>query len=67
MLCAERLQRIVQAFLLGAILTLAGLKMFAIAFILIVSMAFILFFAGVTGICPGLIFLRKLFPPCDKY
>jgi hypothetical protein len=67
MLCAERMQRIIQAFILGAVLTLVGLKLFAVAFIITVAMAFILFFAGVTGICPGLIILRKAFPPCDKY
>jgi hypothetical protein len=67
MLCAERMQRIIQAFILGAILTLAGLKLFAIAFIVTVAMAFMLFFAGVSGVCPGLIVLRKFFPPCEKY
>jgi uncharacterized membrane protein HdeD (DUF308 family) len=67
MLCAERMQRIVQAFILGAILTLVGIKLFAAAFILTTGMAFVLFFSGVTGICPGLIILRKTFPPCDKY
>ena len=67
MLCAERMQRIVQAFILGAILTLVGIKMFAVAFILTAGMAFMLFFAGVSGVCPGLIVLRKFFPPCDKY
>ena len=67
MLCAERMQRIIQAFILGAILTLAGLKMFAAAFVLTAGMAFMLFFAGVTGFCPGLMILKKMFPPCEKY
>jgi hypothetical protein len=30
-------------------------------------MAFMLFFAGVTGFCPGLMMLKKMFPPCEKY
>ena len=59
MLCAERMQRIIQAFILGAVLTLAGLKMFAVAFVLTAGMAFMLFFAGVTGFCPGLMILKK--------
>jgi hypothetical protein len=66
MLCAERMQRIIQAFILGAVLMLAGMKMFAPAFIILVAMMFMLFFAGVTGICPGLTMLKKVFPPCDE-
>ena len=65
MLCAERMQRIIQAFILGLVLMLAGMKLFAPAFIITVAMMFMLFFAGVTGFCPGLIMLKKIFPPCD--
>jgi hypothetical protein len=64
MLCAERLQRIVQAFILGLILGLAGSKMFAAAFIITVLMMLTLFIAGVTGFCPGLMILEKIFPSC---
>jgi len=66
MLCAERMQRIVQAFILGAILLLVGAKMYAPAFIIYVAMMFMLFFAGITGICPGLMMLKKAFPPCEE-
>jgi len=64
MLCAERMQRIIQAILLGLILGLAGSKMFAAAFFVTVVMMLMLFMAGVTGFCPGLMILKNIFPPC---
>jgi len=64
MLCAERLQRIIQAIILGLILGLAGMQMFKAAFLVTVAMMMMLFIAGVTGFCPGLMILRKLFPSC---
>ncbi len=66
MMCAERMQRIIQAIVLGLILGLAGSEMFAAAFIVTVSMMVILFIAGITGFCPGLIILKNIFPPCDE-
>jgi hypothetical protein len=66
MLCAERMQRIVQAFILGLILGLAGSKMFAAAFIVTVAMMIMLFVGGLTGFCPGLLILKKVFPPCES-
>ena len=65
MLCAERMQRIVQAIILGLIMGLAGSKMFVAAFILTFAMMLMLFIAGVTGFCPGLMILKKIFPPCE--
>jgi hypothetical protein len=65
MMCAERMQRIVQAILLGLIMGLAGSKMFAAAFVVIFAMMMMLFIAGITGFCPGLIILKKIFPPCE--
>jgi hypothetical protein len=64
MLCAERMQRIIQAIILGLILGLAGSKLFAAAFIVTVLMMVMLFIAGVTGFCPGLMILKQIFPPC---
>ncbi len=64
MMCAERIQRIVQAIILGLILGLAGSKMFAAAFVVTVAMMITLFIAGITGFCPGLMILKKAFPPC---
>ncbi len=66
MLCAERMQRIVQAFILGLILGLAGSKMFAAAFVVTVAMMIMLFVGGLTGFCPGLLILKKVFPPCES-
>jgi hypothetical protein len=65
MLCAERMQRIVQAIVLGLIMGLAGAQMFKIAFIITFAMMVMLFTAGITGFCPGLIILKKIFPPCE--
>jgi hypothetical protein len=64
MVCAERIQRIVQAIILGLILGLAGMKLFKAAFLVTVAMMFMLLIAGLTGFCPGLILLKKIFPPC---
>jgi hypothetical protein len=64
MLCAERMQRIVQAIILGLIMGLAGSKMFAAAFIVTFTMMIMLFIAGLTGFCPGLMILKKIFPSC---
>jgi len=65
MLCAERMQRIVQAIILGLIMGLAGAQMFKIAFIVTFAMMVMLFVAGLTGFCPGLMILKKIFPSCD--
>ncbi|SFV57161.1 hypothetical protein MNB_SV-10-498 [hydrothermal vent metagenome] len=64
MLCAERMQRIVQAIILGLIMGLAGSKMFAAAFIVMLAMMVMLMIAGLTGFCPGLLILKSIFPPC---
>jgi hypothetical protein len=60
------MQRIVQAFILGLILGLAGSKMFAAAFIVTVAMMLMLFIGGLTGFCPGLMLLKRVFPPCES-
>jgi len=65
MLCAERMQRIVQAIILGLIMGLAGAQMFQVAFIVTFAMMLILFIAGLTGFCPGLMILKKIFPACE--
>jgi len=65
MLCAERMQRIVQAIILGLIMGLAGAQMFKVAFIVTFAMMIMLFVAGLTGFCPGLMILKKIFPSCD--
>jgi len=66
MLCAERMQRIVQAIILGLIMGLAGAQMFKVAFIIMFAMMVMLLVAGITGFCPGLLILKKIFPPCEE-
>jgi hypothetical protein len=70
MMCAERMQRIVQAIILGFVMGLAGLGMagdtlmLQLAFIMTFAMMVMLLIAGLTGLCPGLIILKKIFPAC---
>ena len=65
-MCAQRVQRIIQAIILGFIMGLAGAEMFKMAFLLMLAMMIMLLVAGVTGFCPGLILLEKIFPPCES-
>jgi len=65
MLCAERMQRIIQAIILGFIMGLAGSQMFKVAFLVTLAMMTMLFIAGLTGFCPGLMILKKIFPSCE--
>ena len=70
MMCAERVQRVVQAMILGFIMGLAGMGMagdtlmLQLAFLMMFGMMVLLLIAGFTGFCPGLIFLKKIFPAC---
>ncbi len=66
MMCAERMQRIIQAIILGFIMGLVGAQMFKVAFLVMLAMMISLLVAGVTGFCPGLIILKKIFPPCEE-
>ena len=72
MLCAERMQRIVQAIILGVTMGLAAVgmggntPMLQLAFLIQFSMMVILVIAGITGWCPGLIILKKIFPGCEQ-
>jgi hypothetical protein len=43
---------------------LAGSKMFAAAFVVMLAMMLLLFIGGLTGFCPGLMILKTIFPPC---
>ena len=63
-MCAEKIQRIIQASILGIVMGLAGSGMYAAAFILQFGMMVMLVIAGLTGFCPGLIILKKIFPAC---
>jgi len=65
-MCAEKIQRLIQASILGFIMGLAGSDMIQIAFLLQFAMMLMLLIAGLTGFCPGLIFLKKIFPSCEE-
>jgi len=71
-MCAEKIQRLIQASILGFVLGLAGMGMsgetlmLQLAFILQFSMMVFLVIAGFTGWCPGLIILKKIFPSCEE-
>ncbi len=65
-MCAEKIQRLIQASILGFVMGLAGSGMYAAAFILQFGMMIILLIAGLTGWCPGLIILKKIFPSCEE-
>lgn len=71
MMCAENIQRLLQAIILGITMGLAasGMSgetgMLQLAFILQFGMMVMLLIAGLTGWCPGLRFLKQIFPPCS--
>ncbi len=70
-MCAEKIQRIFQAILLGLIMGFAanGIagehSMLQIAFLLQLVMIILLLIGGFSGICPGLIILKGILPSCD--
>jgi len=63
-MCAEKIQRLIQASILGLVMGLAGSGMFMFAFFLQFGMMIMLVIAGLTGWCPGIIMLKKIFPSC---
>ena len=71
-MCAEKIQRLIQASILGIIMGLAAMGMsgeavmLQIAFLLQVGMMVMLVIAGLTGWCPGIIILKKIFPSCEE-
>jgi hypothetical protein len=71
-MCAEKIQRLIQASILGFVLGLAGIGMsgetlmLQLAFLLQLAMMIMLVIAGLTGWCPGLTILKKIFPSCEE-
>ena len=71
-MCAERIQRLIQAIILGFVMGLAAMGMsgekgmLQLAFLVQLSMMIMLIIAGVTGWCPGLMILKKIFPSCGE-
>lgn len=70
-MCAQKLQRIIQAIILGITMGIAGMGiggeegMLQLAFLIQFSMMIMLLIAGLTGFCPALIVLKKIFPDCE--
>jgi len=71
-MCAEKIQRLIQASILGMVMGFAasGMSgeagMLQVAFLLQFGMMVMLAIAGFTGWCPGLIVLKKIFPSCEE-
>jgi len=71
-MCAEKIQRLIQASILGMVMGFAvsGMSgeagMLQLAFLLQFGMMVMLVIAGFTGWCPGLIVLKKIFPSCEE-
>jgi len=65
-MCAEKIQRLVQASILGLVMMAAGMGMLKLAFLLQFAMMVMLVIAGTTGFCPGLLLVKKIFPPCEE-
>lgn len=69
-MCAEKIQRLIQASILGIVMGLAAAGMngeagmLQIAFLMQFGMMVMLVIAGLTGWCPGIIMLKKIFPSC---
>ncbi len=71
-MCAEKIQRLIQASILGFVLGLTAMGingeagMLQLAFLLQFGMMVMLLIAGLTGWCPGIIVLKKIFPSCEE-
>ena len=70
-MCAEKVQRLIQAIILGMVMGMAAMGiageqgMLQLAFLVQLAMMIMLIIAGTTGWCPGLMVLKKIFPPCE--
>ena len=64
-MCAERIQRILMAIMLGFVLLLWGQGMNQYAFILQVFIIVMILVWAVTNFCPSLWFFKKIFGSCN--
>ena len=72
MMCAQRMQRIILAIILGLTMGAAAMGMgeagsmgLQIAFLMQLVLIIALLIGGFTGFCPSLILLRTFLPSCD--
>jgi hypothetical protein len=63
-MCAERVQRLIMAIMLGLIMGLAASGWIATAFILQLIMMIMLIVWALTNFCPSIFLLKKILPPC---
>jgi hypothetical protein len=65
MLCAQRVQRLMMAIMLGIVLMLAGSGMLQAAFVLQVFIMIMIIVWALTNFCPSIWFLQKVLGDCD--
>ena len=63
-MCAEKVQRLLIAIMLGFVMMAAGMGMFKIAFLLQLFIMVMLIVWAVTDYCPSIHILRKILPSC---
>jgi lipopolysaccharide export LptBFGC system permease protein LptF len=63
-MCAERMQRVLMAIVLGVILYFFGMGMMQVAVVLQTLVIVMILVWAVTNFCPSLWIFKKIFPPC---
>jgi len=64
-ICAQRVQRVLMAIMLGIVMGLAGSGMLAAAFVLQLFIMIMLIIWAVTNFCPSIWLLEKTIGKCD--
>jgi len=64
-ICAQRVQRVLMAIMLGIVMGLAGSGMLAAAFFLQLFIMIMLIIWAVTNFCPSIWMLEKILGKCD--
>ena len=71
-MCAERVQQLIQAIILGLVMGMAAMgfagerMMLQLAFLVQLGLMVLLIFEAFTGLSLGLSILKKIFPSCEK-
>lgn len=63
-MCAERVHRMLIAFMLGFVMMFAGMQLIKLAFLLQLFIMIMLLIWAFTDFCPSLYILKKVFPSC---
>jgi len=64
-ICAQRVQRVLMAIMLGVVMGFAGSGMMAVAFVLQLFIMIMLVIWAVTNFCPSIWMLEKAIGKCD--